>query len=79
MAAGIPHHLKNMSKIKINKDGVAALAVMFVALIGAFGGFFFALSEKEYVLAVCIALLAAMAAPFVLRMWNKIGAKKDDE
>lgn len=66
-----------MNKIKINKDGVAALVAMFVALIGTFGGFFFALSEKEYALAVCIAVLGAMAAPFVLSLWNRIGAKKD--
>ncbi len=62
-----------------NWNGAAAIAASFVGGIGAFGGFFLALSEKEYVLAVCIALLAAMAVPFVASLWRKIGTKKNGE
>ena len=63
----------------INWNGAAALAATFVGMIGGFGGFFMALSEKEYVLAVCIAGLAAMAVPFIASRWRKIGESKDGE
>ena len=55
--------------------GVQALAASFVGAIGAFGGFFMALSEKEAVLAVCVALTGAMAVPFIYGLWQKIGGK----
>lgn len=66
--------------MKINNRwaGVLALAASFVGAIGGFGGFFMALSEREVVLAVCIALLAAMAVPFVASCWRKIGAKNGE-
>lgn len=62
-------------KNRTNWAGVLALAASFVGAIGAFGGFFMALSEKEAVLAVCVALTGAMAVPFIYGLWQKIGGK----
>ena len=66
--------------MKINNRwaGVLALAASFVGAIGGVGGFFMALSEKEVVLAVCIAVLTAMAVPFVYGLWQKIGTKNGE-
>ncbi|MCR5547634.1 MAG: hypothetical protein K6F25_02670 [Bacteroidales bacterium] len=66
--------------MKVNNRwaGVLALAASFVGAIGAFGGFFMALSEKEAVLAVCVALTGAMAVPFIYGLWQKIGGKNGE-
>ena len=64
---------------KTDWSGALAVGASFIAAIGAFGGLGLSLYDREYVIAFCIVVLAAMAVPFLAGLWRNTKLNRKDD